>query len=215
MLFYLNGCCQVPLNPQVQRPYQFILPSTADHLHSSQRVRAQSLQLCPTPCDPMDCGPPGSSVPGDSPDKDIGVGCIVLLQRISQIQGLNLCVLCLLNWRRVLCLLSPPGKPALCIDVVSFLGSCSPSASSFYSLLGSPRDLGHTSSSCSLSPNCVKGQEVLSENIKQDLLLAQWLRLSTFIAGDMGLIPGQGTKILHAAWCDRRTKPNEKNPESR
>ena len=115
--------------------------------------------------------------------------------------------------RRVLYLPSPPGKPALCIDVVSFLGSCSPSASSFYGLLGSPRDLGHTLSSCSLSPNCVKGQEVLSENIKQDLLLAQWLRLSTFIAGDMGLI--LGTKILHAAWCDRRTKPNQKNPESR
>ena len=99
MLFYLNGCCQVPLNSQVQRPYQFILPSTADCLHSSQCVRAQSLQLCPTPCDPMDCSPPGSSVLGDSPDKDIGVGCIALLQRISQIQGLNLRVLCLLNWQ--------------------------------------------------------------------------------------------------------------------
>ena len=27
-------------------------------------VRAQSLQLCPTLCDPMDCSPPGSSVLG-------------------------------------------------------------------------------------------------------------------------------------------------------
>ena len=81
--------------------------------------------------------------------------------------------------RRILYLLSPPGKPALFIDMVSFLGSCSPTASSFYSLLGSPRDLGHTLSSCSLSPNCVKGQEVLCENIKQDLLLAQWLKFST------------------------------------
>ena len=27
-------------------------------------VHAQSLQLCPTLCDPMDCSPPGSSVHG-------------------------------------------------------------------------------------------------------------------------------------------------------
>ena len=31
-------------------------------------------QLCPTLCDPMDCSPPGSSVHGDSPGKDTGVG---------------------------------------------------------------------------------------------------------------------------------------------
>ena len=27
-------------------------------------------QLCPTPCDPMDYNPPGSSVHGDSPSKN-------------------------------------------------------------------------------------------------------------------------------------------------
>ena len=27
-------------------------------------IHAKSLQLCPTLCDPMDCGPPGSSVYG-------------------------------------------------------------------------------------------------------------------------------------------------------
>ena len=36
-------------------------------------------QLCLTLCDPMDCGPPGSSVHGDSPGKNIGVGCHALL----------------------------------------------------------------------------------------------------------------------------------------
>ena len=30
-------------------------------------------QWCPTLCDPMDCSPPGSSVLGDSPDKNSGV----------------------------------------------------------------------------------------------------------------------------------------------
>ena len=28
------------------------------------RARAKSLHLCPTLCDPMNCSPPGSSVPG-------------------------------------------------------------------------------------------------------------------------------------------------------
>ena len=37
-------------------------------------------QLCPATCDPMDCRPPGSSVHGDSPDKNTGVGCHALIQ---------------------------------------------------------------------------------------------------------------------------------------
>ena len=32
-------------------------------------------QLCPILCDPIDCSPPGSSVHGDSPGKNTGVGC--------------------------------------------------------------------------------------------------------------------------------------------
>ena len=38
---------------------------------------------CPTVCDPMDCSPPGSSVHGDSPGKNIGAGCHALLQGIT------------------------------------------------------------------------------------------------------------------------------------
>ena len=45
-------------------------------------VRAQLLQSCLTLCDPMDFSPPGSSVHGDSPGKNTGVGCHVLLQGI-------------------------------------------------------------------------------------------------------------------------------------
>ena len=36
-------------------------------------------QSCPTLCDPVDCSPPGSSVRGDSPGKNTGVGCRALL----------------------------------------------------------------------------------------------------------------------------------------
>ena len=43
---------------------------------------AKLLQSCPTLCDPMDCSPPGSSVHGDSQDKNPGVGCHALLQGI-------------------------------------------------------------------------------------------------------------------------------------
>ena len=51
-------------------------------------------QLCLTLSDPMDCSPPGSSVHLDSPDKNTGVGCHALLQRIFPIQGLNPGLLC-------------------------------------------------------------------------------------------------------------------------
>ena len=42
-------------------------------------------QLCPTLCDPMDCGPPGSSVHGSSSGKNTGVSCHALLQGIFPI----------------------------------------------------------------------------------------------------------------------------------
>ena len=44
-------------------------------------------QLCLTLCNPVDCSPPGSSVHGDSPSKNTGVGCHFLLQGIFLTQG--------------------------------------------------------------------------------------------------------------------------------
>ena len=46
-------------------------------------------QSCLTLCDPMDCSPPGSSVHGDSPGKNTGAGCHILLQEIYATQGSN------------------------------------------------------------------------------------------------------------------------------
>ena len=40
-----------------------------------------------------------------------GVGCHFLLQGIFPIQGLNLCLLCLLHWQTGSLPLAPPGKP--------------------------------------------------------------------------------------------------------
>ena len=40
-------------------------------------------------CNPMDCSPPGSSVHGNSPGKNTGVGCHALLQGIFATQQLN------------------------------------------------------------------------------------------------------------------------------
>ena len=36
---------------------------------------AKLSQSCPAPCEPMDCGPPGSFVHGDSPGRNTRVGC--------------------------------------------------------------------------------------------------------------------------------------------
>ena len=46
-------------------------------------------QSCPTLCNPMDCSPPGSSVHGESPGKNTGMGCHALLQGIFPTQGSN------------------------------------------------------------------------------------------------------------------------------
>ena len=46
-------------------------------------------QSCPTLCDPMDFSLPSSSVHGNSPGKNTGVGCHALLQGIFPTQGSN------------------------------------------------------------------------------------------------------------------------------
>ena len=46
-------------------------------------------QLSPTLCDPMDYSLQGTSVQGDSPGKNTGVGCHALLQGIFPTQGSN------------------------------------------------------------------------------------------------------------------------------
>ena len=46
-------------------------------------------QSCPSLCNPIGCSPSGSSVRGDSPVKNTGLGCHVLLQGIFPTQGSN------------------------------------------------------------------------------------------------------------------------------
>ena len=57
------------------------MPSALD-CHSN--VLCLVAQSCLTFCEPMDCSLPGSSVCGDSPGKNTGMGCHALLQGISQ-----------------------------------------------------------------------------------------------------------------------------------
>ena len=54
-------------------------------------------QSRPTLCNPVGWSPPGSSVHGDSPGKNTGVGCHFLLQGIFLTHKSNLHLLCLLR----------------------------------------------------------------------------------------------------------------------
>ena len=65
-------------------------------------------QSCPVLCDCMDCSPPGSSVFGDSPVMNIGVGCHALLQGIFPTQETNWDFL---HCRQILGQLSYQGSP--------------------------------------------------------------------------------------------------------
>ena len=71
-------------------------------------------QSCPALCDPMDCSLPGSSVHGDSPDKNTGLGCHGLLQGILPTHGLNPG---LLHCRQILYQLSNKGIPKNVLSV--------------------------------------------------------------------------------------------------
>ena len=72
---------------------------------------AKLLKSCPTLFESNGCHPSGSSVHGDSPGKNTGVGCHALLQGIYPTRGSNLCLLCLLQWQMSSSPLVPPGKP--------------------------------------------------------------------------------------------------------
>ena len=52
-------------------------------MHAAAATAAKSLQSRPTLCDPIDGSPPGSPPPWDSPGKNTGVGCHLLLQCIK------------------------------------------------------------------------------------------------------------------------------------
>ena len=67
-------------------------------------------QSCPTLCDAIDYSPPGSSVHGDSPGKNTGVGCHALLQEILWTQGSNSG---LLPCKQILYCLSHQGSPGI------------------------------------------------------------------------------------------------------
>ena len=65
-------------------------------------------QSCPTLCDLTDCSSPSSSVHGDPPGKNTGVGCLALLQGIFPTQELNPG---LPHFRWILYCLSHQGSP--------------------------------------------------------------------------------------------------------
>ena len=81
-------------------PDEFLLPIIVlEEAGENSMIRATKIlccvlclvtQLCPTLCDPMDCSPLGSSVHGDSPSENTGVGCQARLWCIFLTQGSNL-----------------------------------------------------------------------------------------------------------------------------
>ena len=68
-------------------------------------------QSCPTLCDPTDYSLPGSSVHGNSPGKNTGVGCHGLLLGIFPTQGSNRGIL---HCSQILYQLSHKGIPCVC-----------------------------------------------------------------------------------------------------
>ena len=62
---------------------------TYTHTHTQWNIVCLVTQSCSTVCNLMDCSPPGSSVHGDSPGKNTGVGCHAPIQGIFPTQGSN------------------------------------------------------------------------------------------------------------------------------
>ena len=76
-------------------------------------VHAKLIQSCLTLCDPKDHSLPGSSVHGDSPGKNTGVGCMPSSRGSSQPRDQSPHISCLLHWQVGSLSLVLPGKPVL------------------------------------------------------------------------------------------------------
>ena len=74
-------------------------------------VRAKSIQLCPTLCDPVDGSPPGSSVCGILQARILEWVAISFSRGIFLTQGMNPCLLHLLQWQAGSLPLVPPAFP--------------------------------------------------------------------------------------------------------
>ena len=78
---------------------------------SPSYLRAKSLQLGRTLCDPMDGSPPGFSVHGILQARILEWVAMPPSRDIFPTQGPNQCLLCLLHWQAGSLPLAPPGKP--------------------------------------------------------------------------------------------------------
>ena len=76
--------------PRITSPFPIHLIHWPNVGHLAIPNHKSESQSCLTFCNPMDCSLPGSSVHGDSPGKNTGVGCRFLLQGIFLTQSSNL-----------------------------------------------------------------------------------------------------------------------------
>ena len=121
-------------------------------------------QSCLTVCDPTDCGPPDSSVLGDSPGTNPGVGGHTLLQGVFLTQGLGLGLKIAEKGRqygesggRGLCrhVQGREGHPSCLPMHVWLAGTCSPHPPRFLPGACDPTETGSQSgSSVSLASVC-------------------------------------------------------------
>ena len=91
----LSECSTVYCDPHSQRLWHSQHSRNRCHLLKSHKISIKCdvlclvTQSCLTLCKSMDCGPPYSSVHGDSPGKNTGMGCHAFLQEIFPTQGPN------------------------------------------------------------------------------------------------------------------------------
>ena len=72
-------------------------------------------------CDPMDCSTPGSSIHGIFLSRVVEWVAISYSRGIFLTQGLNLCLLCVLNWQTYFLSLCHLGSPYVCVYIYIYV----------------------------------------------------------------------------------------------
>ena len=100
--------CSSQSGPCLHQESHLIAPF---YFSNSAFMRAKSLQLCPTFCDPVDCSPPGSSVHGIIQTRILEGAAISFSRGSSQPRVSNPYLFHPLHWQAGSLPTVPPGKP--------------------------------------------------------------------------------------------------------
>ena len=118
----MNYTCRQTHRHMHTQTYMCMCVYIYTHIYIYLSVRNKCTQfLVVSDCDPTDCSTPGSSIHGIFQSRVVEWVAISYSRGIFLTQGLNLCLLCVLNWQTYFLSLCHLGSPYVCVYIYIYI----------------------------------------------------------------------------------------------